>query len=388
MAEEQKTNGGIAHLVFWLGAAASCIGIFVFLTGIENIQQLLGFTSNTHPDHVEIGDGIQANTPKGVQTANTPTPDVPSLVGVPRFLGLADEIFSGIFVDEDSTIVVSTTDRDHGVFRSDNGGETWRAVNNGLGNFDVVRFHVAPGNINSMIAITYSGIWVTHNGGSSWFLLGNDQDVSVGTFISADGQKIMGMHQYYETYVSDDGGQSWRIVNEDFASCTGNMRASQADYSYIYCTSGNHWNVYSAMFATHDGGMTWFEPAGIGDRYDAISVSPSPHDPRIVFVGTPYNGAYKTLDGGYSWIPINSMLPDQGLDLSAISIAESPIVRNLLLLGTEGYGLFISTNQGDTWSLLADVEGEISWIAFHPVMSDRAYIAVDESGVFEVQLPN
>lgn len=376
MSEEKSSVGKV---IFWLGAISSCIAIYAFLSGNQSVRDIFA-GGNSSPASQE--------QPSIITNYEEPTPTSIPNIGNLSFLGLADEVFSGISVSSSGSIVVSTDEKSHGVFRSDDSGKTWRAVNNGLGNFNVIRFHVAPQNIDAMLAITFDGMWVTQDGGKHWQLIDDDNnELGIGTFVSANGQKMIANHQYIQTWTSNDGGDSWQMLTDQFGSCTGRIFVSPSDSDYIYCASGEHWVVDVFMFRSRDGGLTWSVPAGIGNGYEPTVIALSPFTPTTLYVGTPENGAFKSTDGADSWIPINSSLPNQGLNLPVYSIAESPINRNYLLLGTEGFGVFFSKDGGDNWIQLEQTDGKVSWVAFHPQNPNLAYITIDESGVYEVPLP-
>ncbi len=109
---------------------------------------------------------------------------------------------------------------------------------------------------------------------------------------------------------------------------------------------------------TKDGGKNWTKIdniAGVPERTYVNQIIPSHHD-RNVFYATfnhhrygnfkPY--VYNSIDGGMTWSPIMSNLPERG---SVYTIAEDHVDKNLLFAGTE-FGVFFSNDGGGKWTQL------------------------------------
>lgn len=81
----------------------------------------------------------------------------------------------------------------------------------------------------------------------------------------------------------------------------------------------------------------------------------SPHNPRTLYLGA--NQVLKTTDRGATWKAISPELGDPpGKDRDAVTtgaltmLAESPLVPGLLVGGTEGGRVWLSSDDGATWS--------------------------------------
>jgi photosystem II stability/assembly factor-like uncharacterized protein len=73
---------------------------------------------------------------------------------------------------------------------------------------------------------------------------------------------------------------------------------------------------------------------------------------NIVYAGTD-QGVYRSADGGETWEARNMGLGGYG-DLVISGIAQDPVDAATLIIGTWGYGVFRSTNSGDSWVRLTD----------------------------------
>ncbi|MEZ5031215.1 MAG: glycosyl hydrolase [Saprospiraceae bacterium] len=106
---------------------------------------------------------------------------------------------------------------------------------------------------------------------------------------------------------------------------------------------------------TTDGGATWTKYdnlPGVPDMSYVHQIIASLHDRNTAYVCfnhhrygdfKPY--VLKTTNGGASWTPIQSDLPERG---SVYTIAEDHVDPNLLFAGTE-FGVFFSTDGGGHW---------------------------------------
>jgi photosystem II stability/assembly factor-like uncharacterized protein len=70
-----------------------------------------------------------------------------------------------------------------------------------------------------------------------------------------------------------------------------------------------------------------------------------PVDSNIVYAQTELRGVFKSTNGGQSWKPINSGLPD----LRVRGLVVDPIDSRTLYVGTFKRGVFKTTNGGESW---------------------------------------
>ncbi len=107
---------------------------------------------------------------------------------------------------------------------------------------------------------------------------------------------------------------------------------------------------------TEDGGAHWRKIdtfTGVPDMTYVSRVFASQHDTNTVFAAfdghktedfKPY--ILKSTDAGKTWTSIAGNLPDNG---PVLAIAEDPVNANLIFVGTE-YGLFMTMNGGSQWT--------------------------------------
>lgn len=178
---------------------------------------------------------------------------------------------------------------------------------------------------------------------------------------------------------SDDRGNSWRIISPDLSRNIDRSTLKMMDRVQGVDAVGR--NVSTTLFGnittiaespvqegllitgTNDGRVSISEDAGATwrtiDRFPTVpettyvtKVAASHHDARTMFVvfNNHWTGDYKpyvlkSADLGRTWTSITANLPARG---SSWTIAEDPVNRNLLFVGTE-FGAFASVDGGTKW---------------------------------------
>jgi hypothetical protein len=112
-------------------------------------------------------------------------------------------------------------------------------------------------------------------------------------------------------------------------------------------------------------------------------VSPAFAGDRTVFFGTAYQGVARTFDGGKTVSYCNSGLGDD----SVLQVVVSPAYATdqTVAAGTDGGGLFVSVNKGDSWKSAGDFRGyAVPWVAFAPeyASSHTAFVSVEGRGIW------
>jgi photosystem II stability/assembly factor-like uncharacterized protein len=151
------------------------------------------------------------------------------------------------------------------------------------------------------------------------------------------------------TYRSEDGGTSWQKKNNGLIPDDVLNAAMALGVNMLAVDPRNSEMVYAAttkgLFRSSNRGEYW-EQIGQGLSNQFIStLALHPTDANIFYIGGP-DGVRKTIDGGKTWQPHNEGLTT--LNIRTISL--SPSDPQLLYLGTNGSGLYRSSDSGRHWT--------------------------------------
>jgi photosystem II stability/assembly factor-like uncharacterized protein len=210
---------------------------------------------------------------------------------------------------------------ERGVFKTTDGGQTWRKVlyvNESTGISDLV---MDPRNPNKLLAGMWqfrrwpwffesggegSGLYVTYDGGESWRKLSHEDGLPVGNLgriglsIARNNPDVVYALVEAETSAlirSDDGGRTWTSVNTQRG-----VASRPFYYTDIFVDPLNEnrvWNIHSRITLSEDGGRN-FETIGQGVHSDNHALWINPSDSRHVLIGTD-GGVYVTQDRGKNW---------------------------------------------------------------------------------------
>lgn len=219
---------------------------------------------------------------------------------------------------------------------SDDLGKSWAARSAGLPPQEpVYSLALVPGREGRLFAGTLSGVYGTEDGGASWRRLTADQpDMEKVTSLLVDPTRtdtvIAGT--WRRAYRSDDCGRTWSgifegmVLDTEVFSITavpehpGEIWASSCGWVYRTLDHGDHWMRFKDF-----------------DERRTLSFAVLP-DGRLL-AGT-VSGVFTSSDSGKSW----RRLSDPALSVSAI--AYHPARPDRILIGTEGAGVWRSTNAG------------------------------------------
>jgi photosystem II stability/assembly factor-like uncharacterized protein len=189
------------------------------------------------------------------------------------------------------------------LFRSDDRGNTWRAVSPDLTRqLDRDKLPVM-GRIQGPDAVS------KHQSTSAY---GNI--VALTESAKKEGVLYVGTDDGL-VQVTEDGGQNWRKI-ETFPGVPDRtyvtrLAASQHDARTVYATFNNHkmGDFKPYVLKSTDAGTTWTSIAGnLPENGPVWGFAEDPVNPNLLFVGTEF-GFYFTIDGGAKWVALKGGLP-------------------------------------------------------------------------------
>ncbi len=214
---------------------------------------------------------------------------------------------------------------DRGVFRSSDGGRTWRKVLFRSDSAGAIDLALDPHNPRVLYAAFWqavrrpwemvsggpgSGLFKSSDGGDTWREITRNPGLprgvigKIGVDVShVNGDRVWAIVEADSggVFRSEDGGDTWRRVNEER-----NLRQRAWYYSHIMADPGNHDGVYVLnvqLMKSGDGGRTFTNiPHGHGDNH-ALWISMS--DPRRLINGND-GGAAVSMNGGRTWTTLEN----------------------------------------------------------------------------------
>ncbi len=251
------------------------------------------------------------------------------------------------------------------LFRSDDRGDTWRAVSP-----DLTRG--LDRNRLRMMGRIWSVDAVAKNTSTSFF----------GTVVALSESPLREGFLYAGTddgvvAVSENGGGEWRRV-ESFpgvpdTTFVADLEASRHGPGTVYAAFNNH---KAGDFRPHlqkstDAGRTWTSIAGnLPERGPVWTIVEDHVNPNLLFVGTEF-GAYFTLDGGRRWLKLGG--------LPTIPVRDIAIHRKEhdLVLATFGRGFYVL----DDYTPLRDAARTVEQrAALLPVPEAHLYVSATPLG--------
>ncbi len=290
----------------------------------------VGTGENVSGRHVGYGDGVYRSRDGGQSWKN---------------MGLVDSQHIGMIRidprDSDTIFVASqgplwSGGGDRGLFKSTDGGETWRKVlGNGLGNTSiddqytgVSEVHMDPRNPDVMYAVAWqrfrnvavvmdggpgTGIHKSTDGGETWRELTNGlpEEIMGKTGLAISPQDPDVIYATIELanrtggfWRSSDGGETWEKRNEYLSGGTGPHY-----YQELFASPHQFDRVYQMdvqMHVTENGGTDFTELDHESKHSDHHAMAFRPDDENYLLVGTD-GGIYESFDLGENWRFVNNL---------------------------------------------------------------------------------
>ena len=259
-----------------------------------------------------------------------------------------------------------------GVFLSTNNGMSWTAVNNGLPQRHRISALAANGTYvfaGTGCSDTESGVFLSTNNGMSWTQALNGLEPKGGcvnvTAFSVSGPNVFAgtSANQYGVYYSSDSGASWTHQRNEGLTIS-NISAFAVNGSNLF--AGTDGGVY---LSTNNGTSWTSVNTGLTNtRVLSLAVSPAPGETgqRVdsssgtnLFAGTWGGGVFLSTNNGTSWTAVNTGLTNTYVRSLAVSPASGGSGTNLFA-GTDGDGGFLSTNNGGSWSAVNNGLAETS----------------------------
>jgi photosystem II stability/assembly factor-like uncharacterized protein len=260
------------------------------------------------------------------------------------------------------------------ILKTGNGGLSWGYAVQGLVANYVTSLAMSPSfaaGHQLVVAGTDLGMFLSTDGGETWL---DRSGTSPNRWNSVVAVGVgAGEHLFAANSLtvrrSTNGGVTWTgsgpgssagaihclAVSPNYAS--DKLLLLGLDYTPPVGTSGGIW-------VSVNGGTSW-QPVNTGlPRYPYVNVivfSPNYASDRTVFAGLSQpgrgGGVFKSTDGGSTWRACNTGLefdPEKGPEVTALAVSPAFTTNHMVYAGTQGYGVYRSTDSGEHWERLPD----------------------------------
>src|SRR5689334_18408340 len=243
-----------------------------------------------------------------------------------------------IIVDERNPKVIYVGAHRHnqpgGFFKSTDGGVTWRESAQ-MKNEAIHSLAQSESDPNTLVAGTFTGIFRSDDAGETWKQLPTQstQGLIHVESLAIDPRTANTIYAgtFYLPYKSVDGGQSWKSIKN-----------------------------------------------GIIDDSDIFAIDIDPRDPNHI-IASACSGIYESKNAGDEWRKVQG-IPSQSRRTRAI--LQHPSVPGMVFAGTtEGFWRSDKGGDPDSWMVTTSRQLEINSIAVHPSRPDTVFIGTNNYGV-------
>lgn len=221
-----------------------------------------------------------------------------------------------------------------GFFKSTDGGVTWREHEQ-FKNEAIHSLAQSESSPDTLIAGTFTTIFRSDDAGDTWKQLPTSRFNGLhhveSLAIDPRTTDTIYAGTFYLPYKSTDGGQNWKVIHN-----------------------------------------------GMIDDSDIFAIDINPRDPNNV-IASACSGIYESKNGGESWRKVQG-IPSQSRRTRAIM--QHPSVAGIVFAGTtEGFWRSDKGGDADSWMVTTSRQLEINSIAVHPSRPEMVYIGTNNYGV-------
>jgi photosystem II stability/assembly factor-like uncharacterized protein len=290
-----------------------------------------------------------------------------------------------------------------GAYKTEDHGQHWRMINNGIVNYAVYSMAVDRQSPETVYAATMGGLSKSIDGGEHWkfmpktgpkdLRITGEHGVGVRA-IAVDPTRsnvVFAGNSQGKIYKSVDGGETWKQVYEvpAHSNAAGGtpvgpkpggvccVAVSPAEPDTIL--AGTQAN---GVLLSRDGGETW-QPLATPKL--ANSVAAAATDPKVLFAACGTDGVWKSSDKGKTWVKASKGIKD-GQSVREIVVSPSNAEDVYIIASFAIYAGFTyaSHDGGATWTAPAQISNDPANPTYGPGFSNPLNVAVNPSNPREL----
>lgn len=253
------------------------------------------------------------------------------------------------------------------------------------GRISAIEGITVEGQLNLYVGTAGGGIWKSQNGGQSFNPIFDKYCQSIGALAIEPGNAKVVYAGSGESntrnsvsygdglYKTTDGGNNWQKIGLDSTERISKIFVDPSDKKTIYVAApGPLWksSAHRGLYKSIDGGKSWNKILYVNEETGCADIAMHPTKPTTLFAsmwqfrrkayafnsGGAGSALYKTTDGGKNWNKITNGLPEGDLGRIVITINPSKPSEILAIVEAKVPGLYISTDEGESWKKLASTD--------------------------------
>ena len=294
-----------------------------------------------------------------------------------RLAGLDDEPLLSVLPVNRQTILAGTGGR--GLFISRDGGSSWQ-MKETFHNEYVSLIVGDPGNEGTIYRASEKGLFRSLDGGETWPRLGGGIQSEIVTALDFFDDMIVAGSSGGKIMTSRDHGTNWQGMQVE------NPRR-RAILSFLAIDQTLYAGYFDGLLRSEDSGARW-QVLGRGLGNPIVHAFAFGENGNVyagaqdgLYIGMP--AEYQRIEFGADEVPVTAVA------VAANAVAVAPNAQQRIYVGTDGKGVFVSDDGGQTWDAAGGELGDKGRIAqlvvdpfnaeivFARVMFERIYKSMD-----------